>query len=63
MPIYTFSAKESSEEDQKIVRDVKQHCKKRYQNFSGLIIKLLKDYADEHIYHNERSGISDNSEA
>lgn len=48
MAIHTFSTKDSTEPE---VQKLKQHCKKKYINFSAMvikaIIKLNKELEDE----------------
>lgn len=46
MPIYTFSAKASKPADIKLIETIKTRCDEQGQNFSALIIKLLRDHED-----------------
>jgi len=40
MPIYTFSTKPNSDQE---VAKLKLHCKKRYLNFSAMVIKAIEE--------------------
>lgn len=46
MAIFTFSTKTKKPEDEQLVLDVKELCEKRNLNFSGLVVKLLREYKE-----------------
>lgn len=52
MAIFTFSTKDKRPDDEKVVREVKEHCERHNMNFSGLVVNLLKDYKERSL--NER---------
>tara|TARA_R110000851_G_C12936814_1_gene551855 strand:+ start:680 stop:841 length:162 start_codon:yes stop_codon:yes gene_type:complete len=47
MAIFTFSSKDKRPEDAKLIKNIKEHCYKKNQNFSGLVINLLRKYDEE----------------
>lgn len=48
MPVFTFSTKTKKPEDTRVVEELKQKCEDTGQNFSALVVKLIKEYeADE----------------
>lgn len=46
MAIYTFSTKSSKPDDEQLVTKVKNKCEQRCMNFSGLVLKLLKEWEE-----------------
>jgi len=54
MAIFTFSTKVKRPADTAIVNDVKRHCVDNHLNFSGLIVKLLREYKDKEGIHDDR---------
>jgi hypothetical protein len=46
MAIFTFSTKDKRPDDEKLIRDIKQECERKNLNFSGLVIRLLREYKE-----------------
>ena len=46
MAIFTFSTKTKKPEDTRLVEELKQHCEDSGQNFSALVVKLIKEHVD-----------------
>lgn len=46
MPVFTFSTKPARPDETEAVKRVKQYCEAKGMNFSALVVKLLKEYAD-----------------
>ncbi len=44
MAVFTFSTKGSKPTDTEAVERIKQHCDDTGQNFSALVVKLLKEW-------------------
>lgn len=47
MAVFTFSTKTKRPEDTALVEQIKDECETAGKNFSALVVKLLKEYADE----------------
>lgn len=45
--IFTFSTKNKRPEDEQLVNDIKEQCYRQNKNFSGLVVKLLREYQDK----------------
>jgi hypothetical protein len=45
--VFTFSTKTKKPEDTRLVQELKDQCEETGQNFSALVVRLLKEYADE----------------
>lgn len=47
MAVYTFSTKDKNRpQDTRLVDDIKQHCEDKRINFSGVVLDLLKQWAE-----------------
>ena len=49
MAIYTFSTKETKPLDKKSIEAIKLYCQKNNINFSGLVVKILRDWEKENV--------------
>ena len=45
--IFTFSTKSKRPQDEQLVKEVKKKCDKKNMNFSGLVVKLLREHNDK----------------
>jgi hypothetical protein len=45
--VFTFSTKTKKPEDTRLVQELKDRCEETGQNFSALVVKLLKEYAED----------------
>lgn len=46
MPIYTFSTKPTKPSDTQLVEEIKETCSDQGMNFSGLVVKLLREWKE-----------------
>lgn len=46
MPVFTFSTKTKKPEDTRLVEELKKQCEESGQNFSALVVRLIKEYAE-----------------
>ena len=44
MAIFTFSTKDKRPADEELVREIKEYCRAKNLNFSGLVVDLLKKH-------------------
>lgn len=47
MPVFTFSTKTKKPEDTRLVEELKEHCEETGQNFSALVVKLIKEHVSD----------------
>lgn len=47
MAVFTFSTKTKKPEDTRVIEELKQHCEETGQNFSALVVKLIKEYVED----------------
>ena len=53
MPVFTFSTKTKRPEDTELVERIKEHCDKHNLNFSGVVLKQLKQFEADNGRTNE----------
>ena len=46
MAIFTFSTKTKRPQDTELIERIKEDCENKGMNFSGLVVKLLKEHED-----------------